>query len=122
MIFDFDRFIVSAKLAYRRCPNPVYTLEEVLQVFRYYFDTYEYIFGKAHPIISLKQIAGIINKMPYVLDDSIHKEQADIDPVCYEAIIDQHFNTQYNCGNCDYNINHFFSGKIRDMRYYETCY
>ena len=122
MLFDFDRFTISVKLAYRRCYEPIYTLDEVLQVFRYYFGTYEYILGKAHPVINLRQIADIINIMPYVLDDAEQTLQPDIDPACYEAMIDQHFNTVYNGGNCDYNINHFFSGRIRDMRYYETCY
>ena len=38
----------------------------------------------------------------------------------YAPIIEQHFKTQYY--NCDYNINHFFSGKIRALRFYEVCY
>ena len=44
----------------------------------------------------------------------------DIDPDCYEDMIDKHFRTRYR--NCDYNINHFFSGRIRVLRFYETCY
>ena len=44
----------------------------------------------------------------------------DIDPDCYEDMIDRHFRTRYR--NCDYNINHFFSGRIRELRFYETCY
>lgn len=38
----------------------------------------------------------------------------------YLILIDQHFQTEYQ--NCDYRINHFFSGSIRELRFYETCY
>ena len=117
-MFDFERFIVSAKLAYRRCGSSAYSFEEVLQVFRYYFETYELIFGEAHPMISIDQIARIIDYMPFIFDGG---KMIDIYPDEYETIIDQHFNTRYMAG-CDYNINHFFSGCIREMRYFETLY
>lgn len=113
-MFDFERFIIAARLAYRRCGGSAYSLEEVLQVFQYYFETYELIFGEAHPMISIDQITRIITKMPFISDDSI------IAPKDYKIIIDQHFITKYQ--DCDYNINHFFSGRIREMRYYETLY
>ena len=35
-------------------------------------------------------------------------------PEDYLDLIDLHFKTRYR--NCDYNINHFFSGRIREMR------
>lgn len=117
-MFDFVRLIVSAKLAYRRCGSCAYSFEEVLQVFRYYFETYELIFGEAHPMISIDQIARIIDCMPFIFDGG---KMIDIYPDEYETIIDQHFNTKYMAG-CDYNINHFFSGRIREMRYYETLH
>lgn len=115
LLFDFDRFTISAKLAYRRCEGCVYSLEDVLQVFRYYFETYEMIFDTAHPMINIVQIASIIERMPFVFDDGM-----DITPDGYKVIIDQHFTTKYR--QCDYNINHFFSGHIRELRYYETLY
>ena len=121
MLFDFDRFTVAAKLAYRRNGGSSYSLEEVLQVFMYYFETYEMIFDTAHPMISIGQIARIIEKMPVVLEDGENSSSlTDISPEQYEAIIDQHFVTKYR--QCDYNINHFFSGQIRNLRYYETLY
>lgn len=123
MLFDFDKFTISTKLAYRRCEASRYSLDEVLQVFKYYFDTYEIIFNEAHPMISINQIIRIIEKMPCVLADDYESGNfLDISLEDYRKIIDQHFNTKYNGGNCDYNINHFFSGKIRDMRFYEVCY
>lgn len=113
-MFDFERFIIAARLAYRRCGGSAYSFEEVLRVFQYYFETYELIFGEAHPMISIDQIARVITKMPFISDDSI------IAPEDYKIIIDQHFITNYQ--HCDYNINHFFSGRIREMRYFETLY
>lgn len=115
MLFDFERFTTSAKLAYRRIDGCAYSLDDVLQVFRYYFETYEYITDEAHPIISVNQIARIIEKMP-----TIENDQLIIAPDDYELMIDQHFVTKY--AHCDFNINHFFSGVIRDLRYYETLY
>ena len=120
---DFERFTASVKLAYRRCGGSAYSLEDVLHVFRYYLSTYEYIMGKAHPPISIEQAANIISEMPFLPDDNHGGAgMLDISPEEYEAMIDQHFKTKYNRGNCDYNINHFFSGKIRYMRFYEVCY
>lgn len=116
MLFDFDRFKVIAKLAYRRIGESAYSIDDALRVFKYYFDTYEMIFREAHPAINIVQTARIIEKMPY-LPDGI-----DISPGEYELMIDQHFATIYNGGNCDYNINHFFSGQIREMRFFEVCY
>lgn len=114
MIFDFDRFSISAKLAYRQCGGSTYSLGEVLQVFCYYFETYELVFDEVHPFINIQQIANIIAKMPCT------QYGVNISPDDYESMIDQHFVTQYR--RCDYNINHFFSGQIRDLRYYETLY
>ena len=120
-MFDFERFIIAAKLAYRRCGSSVYSFEEVLQVFQYYFETYELIFGEAHPMISIDQIARIIEKMPFALNAAEFSSRTiDITPDDYRVMIDQHFITNYRC--CDYNINHFFSGRIREMRYFETLY
>lgn len=118
MILDFEKFKVTVQLAYRRIGKCAYSLDVVLQVFKYYFNTYEMIFGEAHPAINIVQTAQIIKKMPYLSDDS----NIDISPEEYELMIDQHFATIYNGGNCDYNINHFFSGKIRKMRFFEVCY
>lgn len=120
MQFDFDRFTTLAKLAYRHCDGEeLYSFDDVLKVFRYYFETYELIFNEPHPMISINQIVSIIRKMPYSDDDEI-ASSFDYSPDDYEAMIDQHFATSYR--NCDYNINHFFSGRIRALRFYEVCY
>ena len=118
MIFDFELFKNRTKLAYRNVKDSPYSFNDVLSVFNYYFETYELIKEEAHPMISISQIESIIEVMPYLLDKS--GTVLDIDPDTYEALINQHFGTKYR--QCDYNINHFFSGVIRYMRYFETCY
>ena len=43
-----------------------------------------------------------------------------IEPFNYKEMIDNYFYTHYP--NCDRNICHFFSGKIRELKFYETSY
>ena len=117
MLFDFDRFSKIAASVYAHSP---YSLAEVLEVFRYYFEQYEAYTGAPHPPIRANQIERIIREMPYIDETDKAHSTMDIDPDCYEDMIDKHFRTQYR--NCDYNINHFFSGRIRELRFYETCY
>ena len=122
MLFDFDRFTITAKLAYRRCAKSTYSLEDVLSVFRHYFETYEFTLHKVHPMISVNQTARIIEKMPQLEEAGLGSLSAtEMPPYCYPTMIDQHFATTYS-DDCDYNINHFFSGAIRNYRYSETLY
>lgn len=116
MKFNFDLFSRIAASVYNN-DNP-YSLEEVLGVFFAYFQQYEYCTGHPHPPIRASQITQIIQDMPWI--DAVHKGAADIESDCYPIIIEQHFKTRY--WHCDYNINHFFSGRIRELRYFETCY
>lgn len=114
MQFDFRRFSWSAALAYKE-GNP-YTLEECLEVFRLYFQTYEEYMGHPHPPIKREQIARIMLVMPaagwYIPDCQ------EIMPCDYKYVIPLHFKTKYQ--RCDYNINHFFSGRIRELRRHEA--
>ena len=93
MFFDFDKFSSITASVYADSP---YSLAEVLEIER------------------------IIREMPYIDETDKANSTMDIDPDCYEDMIDKHFRTRYR--NCDYNINHFFSGRIRVLRFYETCY
>ena len=43
---------------------------------------------------------------------------SNIEPDAYPLLIQLHFKTSYR--RCDYNINHFFSGRIRELRLYEA--
>ena len=110
MLFDFDKFSSITASVYADSP---YSLAEVLE-------QYEAYTGAPHPPIRAVQIERIIREMPYIDETDKANSTMDIDPDCYEDMIDKHFRTRYR--NCDYNINHFFSGRIRVLRFYETCY
>ena len=113
MKFDFETFEEMAASVYQE--ENLYTLEEYLQVFRWYFQTYEQHTGRPHPFISREQIARIMLTMPTdgaprALGETIYYRM-------YRFLIPMHFHTKYR--RCDYNINHFFSGKVRLYRMYE---
>lgn len=127
MIFDFQRFGRIATTVYNK-ENP-YSLEECLEVFRLYFQTYEEYMGHPHPPIRASQIARIMQDMPFLerpdplfmkwlKETCNYNPVADIDPDTYPLLIQLHFKTKYR--RCDYNINHFFSGKIRELRLHEA--
>lgn len=131
MMLDFEQFKRTIMIAFRKAET-WYTLEDVIKIFRYYFETYEYMQRTAHPWIKLEQVQRIINAMPYVKkvygtngafdiepDGSMpDDEYMSIEPEWYPDMIDRHFCTPYE--KCDFNINHFFSGSIRELRLYEV--
>ena len=117
MIFDFNRFADITASVY---PGGAYSLEEALSVFRYYFERYEEHTGRPHPPIRASQIVRICQDMPYINRECNGGRYADIEPEDYPVLIDKYFATKYR--NCDRNINHFFSGRIRELKFYEGLY
>ena len=97
-----------------------YTLDDVLFVFKYYFDAYEQKTTEPHPPLKKPQIVRIIQNMPYYDSPPNAPGCADIDPESYPVLIDSYFRTPFI--NCNYRINHFFSGDVRTMRMYEELY
>lgn len=127
MLFDFQRFAKVAASVYNQ-GNP-YSLEECLNVFRLYFQTYEEYMGRPHPPIRASQIARIMQDIPFLerpdpefmkwlKETCNYNPVSGIDPDTYPILIQLHFKTKYRC--CDYNINHFFSGRIRELRLHEA--
>ena len=116
MIFDFGTFSKTIIQAYDESICN-YDLEDVIAIFRYYFESYESYFKTPHPFINFHQVLKIMNLMDEVEDDELNRSHC-IDPGEYVDMIDKYFCTVYK--NCDYNINHFFSGKIRLIKLYET--
>ena len=106
--------------AYKKVDNCPYELAEVLSIFEHYFLRYEQVFRQVHPNIRLEQIKNIIESMPYIENHGESSAGDDITPGDYKKLIDKHFRTQYR--NCNYNVNHFFSGDVRLLRYYEELY
>ena len=125
MQFDFDRFARIAATVYR--DGSPYTLEECLEVFRLYFQTYEEYMDRPHPPIKRQQIARIMQDMPVLKQPAFMERRkeicqynpiSNIEPDAYPLLIQLHFKTSYR--RCDYNINRFFSGRIRELRLYEA--
>ena len=86
MLFDFDKF---ADITASVFPGGPYTLDEALDVFQYYFEQYEAYTGAPHPPIRAVQIERIIREMPYIDETDKANSTMDIDPDCYEDMIDK---------------------------------
>ena len=104
MTFDFEKF---ARITASVYPVSPYTLEEALSVFRCYFEKYEEYTGRPHPPIKASQIVRICQDMPFISRE-------------YGGGLYAYFATKYR--NCDRNINHFSSGRIWELRFYEELY
>ena len=118
MLFDFETFTRIVRRVYPH--GNAYSLQQALSVFYAYFQRYEQRTGRAHPHIRGEQIRAIVEKMPYLERETFQGEYTLINPEDYSALIDCHFRTKYR--RCDWNINHFFSGRIRELRFYEELY
>lgn len=119
MQFDFDRFARIAADVYPET-STTFSMQDVLTVFRYFFGSYELHRGEVHPPIRRDQIKRLIEIMDAYDLDGILGGNGISSPDDYPALIDAYFRTWFP--RCDYRINHFFSGKIRTMRMFETIY
>lgn len=120
MLFDFEKFKRVAASVYPL--KAVYSFDEAMGVFQYFFEKYEEMTGEVHPPIRASQIVRICQDMPYIDtnpgdSDGIYEDIAADD---YPVLIDKYFSTPFK--NCNYRINHFFSGKIRENRFFEELY
>jgi len=92
-----------------------FTAPESLLVFKQFFDAYERYEGQEHPKINRRQIRKILEAMPHLEDET--GRDLGISPEDYEHLIEDYFET---VESCDHNINHFFSGDVRLIRYYSV--
>ena len=113
---DFSRFREIAWSVYQE--NLPYSFEECIDIFRCFFDLYEQNFCEAHPMLKKGQIYGIMLKMPYI--DGHQAGIEDIEAEAYPDMVRAYFRKSFR--NCDYRINHFFSGCIREILIYENFY
>lgn len=88
-----------------------FSIEDSKAVFDYYFAIYEEYTGRDHPPLRTSKLVDLLN--------SIDGDGLFI-PECYPDMIDSYFDTAFQ--SCDRNICHFFSGKIRALRFFEACY
>ena len=98
--------------------NTSYSLKDTIEVFELFFAAYEHFTEEKHPVINVGQIKDIIENMPFVCVGNCEDNTLDISVEDYKLMIPAYFMTNYK--NCDYHINHFFSGKIRELKYYES--
>lgn len=112
----FEQFKKLCAWIYKTVDTAHFSLDDCMTVFSLYFDVYRDFIGENHPIPSYKQIAAIMEKMPFVDED----RRIPLEVEQYEVLIPAYFLIDFP--NCDYNISHFFSGRIRKNRYYETLY
>ena len=113
---DFDQFTKICKWIHNPVDTGHLSFDDCMKVFGLYFDAYRDFTGQGHPVPGYKQIAAILEKMPFAdAEGRIPLEAED-----YEALIPAYFLIRFP--NCDYRISHFFAGDIRENRFYETLY
>lgn len=118
-LMNLEIFAKSVERAYplaKELNLACYSLDEALEIFNCYFKAYRQHMGREHPPLKIRQIADIISCMPFSIGE--HFSPVYFEPEYYPALIEKHFNTKYH--RCDYNINHFFSGRIRELRFHEV--
>ena len=92
--------------------------DNIIVVFRYYYDKYYRKFGQAHMILSDKAMQGTI--MRYIEGTDVAVDlQYNADS--YKTMIDRHFERQY-VREIDYSICHFMTEGLRNCLYYEVLY
>lgn len=91
-------------------------VNDIVEIIIYYFKAYHSSFGIYHPRVKQTVMRKVVLNIHY--PDSEIVDGADVDD--YKEMIDKHFETRYD--NCDYHISHFFTGRITENRFYETCY
>ena len=100
-------FDETCEKAYMRVSNPEYSLDETLAILHYFFDVYEEHRGEPHPPLTVANLIRIIERLP---------GEIGFDADEYPWLIDTYFENRYR--DCDYRINHFLSGRIREILSY----
>lgn len=113
---DFEQFRKICAWIYKTVNAGHFKFEDCMKVFSLYFEAYKDFTGKSHPVPTFKQIAAIMEKMPFADAD----RTIELLPESYEVLIPAYFLVRFS--GCDYRISHFFAGDIRENRYYETLY
>lgn len=113
----FDPSMLEKQIMKSCKTHGVQDFRPFVDIISYYYNVYKRTFGKEHPYLSAKAMDSIISAL---LNSSNNLDGLEYYPEAYYAMIDKHFQTQYQ--DCDYNICHFMSEEVRTNRFYETCY
>lgn len=90
----------------------IVNIDEPMENVRYFFRRYKEIFRKDHPALKNEQVQKAYERFKE------HDEMYSIE--CGREIIDQYFETRFPTWDVDYNLMHFISGEIIDMRAFEV--
>lgn len=113
----FDLSILEKQIMKSCKAHSIQNFHPFIDIISYYYSVYKRTFGKEHPRLSAKAMDTVVVSF---LSSSDNLDGLEYDPEAYHAMIDKHFQTQYQ--DCDYNICHFMSEEVRNNRFYETCY
>ena len=113
----YDQFSKICAWIHKTVDTGHFSFDDCMMVFCLYFDAYRDFTGTAHPVPAGKQIAAIMEKMPF----ADKARTIPLEPKDYEVLIPAYFLVT-SFQDCDHRIYHFFSGDIRENRYYETLY
>lgn len=91
--------------------NCQFSFDECFTVFKMFFETYKSYTGHDHPPLRTLRLIELLNSID---NDGL------FDAECYPILIESYFSTYFP--NSDRNVCHFFSGKVRELRFYESCY
>jgi hypothetical protein len=87
-------------------------IDEPMENVRYFFRRYKEVFKRDHPALKNEQVRQAYERF---------KEHDEMFSVEYgREIIDRYFETQFPTWDVDYNLMHFISGEIIDMRAFEV--
>lgn len=96
-------------------------INEVIYIIRYFYSRYSMYFGTEHPRINNKTMDSVVRNIIDGTENMIVGGLLDaVDRDDYVLMIDKYFDTYFK--NCDYNIQHFMTSGIRELRYYEAVY
>ena len=113
----FDLSILEKQIMKSCKAHGIQNFHPFIDIISYYYSAYKRTLGKEHPRLSAKAMDTVVVSF---LSSSDNLDGLEYDPEAYHAMIDKHFQTQYQ--DCDYNICHFMSEEVRTNRFYETCY
>lgn len=111
----FDRSILEKQIIKACHKQGIDDCSDFVEIITFYYEAYMRTFHKEHPRLSTKAMDDVVSALCYGSE-----MVEDIHPETYEAMIERHFQTEYN--DCDYNICHFMTEGIRNNRFYEACY
>lgn len=115
---DYKAFVQLVAREGQGVPSP-WPLADSLAVLLYFLTRYKQYRGEDHPPVRAEHVRKYIHALPYFYpEDEDGTGPSSLEPEDYPTIIYKYFQTEFP--GCDYRMAHFFSGEIRELRYYET--